>query len=320
MDSHLRREFGQKVNGAGLPSIPIGFSLKLAKSVRTLRKIARIHTHGIWHPHRTSRGGISPYIPADGDFENALPSPLNIVVISHRPRVIWSLARASSRQARMDACGRTAGEIAPLHRGMAVRVRQGGGVIEVGLWARRKEDRRRRPVHTADRVEKQNGFPMARRWAGTPVTAVTLGFGTGHGNLFAKQVDFPRCRKKGRSGSFRYSDPEPIRFGQFNNHLFLPKLVWLHGLNRGDVSGRVKNVPINASNGQWSVSIQTEQKVEETIPQGKPIGIDRKAPRFACKVSGLLRPPAAGTHRTGSMPCLGASEIPGFQAGEDCNA
>lgn len=77
---------------------------------------------------------------------------------------------------------------------------------------------------------------------------------------------------------------------------------------------------MTASYGKWSVSIQTEQKVEETIPRDTASGIEMKAARFACEVSALLILPAAGTHRTGSIPSLGHARIPGIQAGEDINA
>lgn len=89
---------------------------------------------------------------------------------------------------------------------------------------------------------------------------------------------------------------------------------------RRDGPGACKNIPVTASYGKWSVSIQTEQKVEETIPRDTASGIEMKAARFACEVSALLILPAAGTHRTGSIPSLGHARIPGIQAGEDINA
>ena len=99
-------------------------------------------------------------------------------------------------------------------------------------------------------------------------------------NFFAKRAGLPRFKKKGRSDSFRYPDPEQIKLDQGNSRIFLPKLGWLRYRNSRKVLGDLRNVTISLSGGKWFVSIQTEGEVEQAIPQGGAIGIDMGIARF----------------------------------------
>jgi putative transposase len=101
-------------------------------------------------------------------------------------------------------------------------------------------------------------------------------------NFFAKRADFPRFKKKGQSGSFRYPDQKQIKLDQANSRIFLPKLGWLRYRNSRDVPGDVKNATVSGKNGKWYVSIQTERKVETPVhPSTSIIGIDMGIARFA---------------------------------------
>ena len=47
-------------------------------------------------------------------------------------------------------------------------------------------------------------------------------------NFFAKRANFPRFKRKGQGGSFRFPDPTQIKLDQNNSRIFLPKLVLSH--------------------------------------------------------------------------------------------
>lgn len=112
-----------------------------------------------------------------------------------------------------------------------------------------------------------------------------------YSNFFAKRADFPRFKKKGRSDSFRYPDPQQIKLDQANNRLFLPKLGWLRYRNSREVLGTVKNITVSLSCGKWFVSIQTEREVEQPLPQGGAVGIDMGIARFATLSDGTYYAP-----------------------------
>lgn len=112
-----------------------------------------------------------------------------------------------------------------------------------------------------------------------------------YANFFAKRADFPRFKKKGQSGSFRYPDPKQIKLDQGNSRIFLPKLGWLRYRNSRKVLGEVKNVTVSASGGKWFVSIQTEREVEQPIPNGGAVGIDMGIARFATLSDGTFYAP-----------------------------
>ena len=111
-------------------------------------------------------------------------------------------------------------------------------------------------------------------------------------NFFAKRADFPRFKKKGQSGSFRYPDPKQFRLDQGNGRIFLPKLGWLRYRNSRDVLGVLRNAMVSLSGGKWFVSIQTEREVEQPMPQAtSAIGIDMGVTRFATFSDGTYLAP-----------------------------
>jgi putative transposase len=112
-----------------------------------------------------------------------------------------------------------------------------------------------------------------------------------YSNFFAKRADFPRFRKKGRSDSFRYPDPQQIKLDQGNSRIFLPRLGWLRYRNSRKVLGDLRNVTVSLSGGKWFVSIQTEREVEQAIPQGGAVGIDMGIARFATLSDGTFYAP-----------------------------
>jgi putative transposase len=112
-----------------------------------------------------------------------------------------------------------------------------------------------------------------------------------YSNFFAKRADFPRCKKKGQSDSFRYPDPKQIKLDQPNSRLFLPKLGWLRLRLSRPVLGTVKNVTVSQSCGKWFVSIQTEREIEQPTPQGGAVGIDMGIVRFATLSDGKFFAP-----------------------------
>ena len=113
-------------------------------------------------------------------------------------------------------------------------------------------------------------------------------------NFFAKRSAFPRFKKKGRQGSFRYPDAKQIKLDAANDRIFLPKLGWLRYRNSRDVLGRVCNATVSQSGGKWFVSIQTEREVEQPIPNATTaIGIDLGLIRFATFSDGNYLEPLA---------------------------
>ncbi|EJY6032791.1 transposase [Pseudomonas aeruginosa] len=100
-------------------------------------------------------------------------------------------------------------------------------------------------------------------------------------NFFEKRADFPRFKRKGQGGSFRYPDPKQIKLDQANGRIFLPKLGWLRYRNSREALGELRNVTVSLSGGKWFVSIQTRREVKVPLPQGGAIGIDMGITRFA---------------------------------------
>ena len=115
-------------------------------------------------------------------------------------------------------------------------------------------------------------------------------------NFFAKRADFPRFKKKGRSGdSFRY--PQGFKLDQTNGRLFLPKQGWLRYRNSRDVLGTVKNITVSQSGGKWFASIQTEREAEIPVHQGTAVGIDLGIVRFATLSDGAVFEPLSSFKR-----------------------
>ncbi|WP_031405145.1 RNA-guided endonuclease TnpB family protein [Thiomonas sp. FB-Cd] len=113
-----------------------------------------------------------------------------------------------------------------------------------------------------------------------------------YANFFAKRADFPRFKKKGHGGSFRYPDPKQIKLDQANSRIFLPKLGWLRYRNSRDVLGAVRNATVSFSAGKWFVSIQSEREVEPPIPSAtSAIGIDVGIARLATLSDGTFVAP-----------------------------
>ena len=101
-------------------------------------------------------------------------------------------------------------------------------------------------------------------------------------NFFAKRADFPRFKRKGNGGSFRYPDSQQFKLDQANDRIFLPKLGWVHYRNSREVVGEPCNVTVSSNGKKWFVSIQTEREINK--PESKAtsaIGIDVGIIRFA---------------------------------------
>ena len=62
-------------------------------------------------------------------------------------------------------------------------------------------------------------------------------------NFSAKRADFPRFKRKGSGGAFRYPDPKQIKLDQRNSRIFLPKLGWVRYRNSRDVAQRAQDAP-----------------------------------------------------------------------------
>jgi putative transposase len=115
-----------------------------------------------------------------------------------------------------------------------------------------------------------------------------------YSNFFATRAGFPRFKKKGRSDSFRYPDPNQIKLDQANSRLFLPKLGWLRYRNSRAVLGTVKHVTIRQACGKWFVSIQTEREVDKPVPNAyasSAVGLDMGVARFATLSDGTFVAP-----------------------------
>jgi len=103
-----------------------------------------------------------------------------------------------------------------------------------------------------------------------------------YSNFFAKRASFPRFKKKGKGGGFRYPDPKQIKLEPSNSRIFLPKLGWLRYRNSRDVLGRVKQVTVSIRSGKWFLSIQTEREVAQPLHSSNTmVGVDVGVSRFA---------------------------------------
>lgn len=119
-----------------------------------------------------------------------------------------------------------------------------------------------------------------------------------YANFFAKRADFPRFKKKGSGGSFRYPDPKQIKLEQHNSRIFLPKLGWMPYRNSRDVEGTVKNATVSQSAGKWYVSIQTEREVAAPVhPSQSAVGIDLGVREFAALSDGAFVAPVNATRK-----------------------
>jgi putative transposase len=101
-------------------------------------------------------------------------------------------------------------------------------------------------------------------------------------NFFAKRAAFPRFKRKGHGGSFRYPDAQQFKLDQANSRVFLPKLGWVSYRNSRKVEGELCNITISSSGKKWFISVQTEREVKKGTSQATTaIGIDLGIVRFA---------------------------------------
>ena len=101
-------------------------------------------------------------------------------------------------------------------------------------------------------------------------------------NFFAGRAKFPRYKKKGSGGGFRYPDQKQFKLDQGNSRIFLPKLGWIRYRKSRDVLGTLCSFTVSQSGGKWFVSILTKREVEQPVHQATSIiGIDVGITRFA---------------------------------------
>ena len=74
--------------------------------------------------------------------------------------------------------------------------------------------------------------------------------------LSGKRVQF---KKKNQHDSFRY----PQGFKLDGNKVFLPKIDWMKFRKSQEIIGTPKNVTVSKRAGEWYISVQVEQEVEE---------------------------------------------------------
>lgn len=115
-------------------------------------------------------------------------------------------------------------------------------------------------------------------------------------NFFAKRANFPRFKRKGQGGSFRYPDPTQIKLDQNNSRIFLPKLGWIHYRKSREVIGELRNVTIKKRGKKWFISIQTERELIRPAQitnraATTAIGIDLGINRFATMNDGTYIAP-----------------------------
>jgi putative transposase len=115
-----------------------------------------------------------------------------------------------------------------------------------------------------------------------PLQQALQDLGQAYKNFFAQRAGFPKFKKRGQRDSFRYPDPKQFKLDQVNGRIFLPKLGWMRLHLSRAVVGAARNATVSLRAGKWSVSIQTERKVEAPVPQAtSAIGIDVGIARFA---------------------------------------
>lgn len=109
-------------------------------------------------------------------------------------------------------------------------------------------------------------------------------------NFFAKRAQFPRFKKRGQRGAFRY--PQGVKLEAHNGRLFLPKLGWMRLRLSREVLGIIKNATVSSSAGKWYVSLQTEREVQPPKHSATTsIGIDLGLVRFATLSDGRYYAP-----------------------------
>jgi len=99
---------------------------------------------------------------------------------------------------------------------------------------------------------------------------------------------FKRLNK--REAGIKY--PQHIVLDQGNAVIKIPKLGWVKYRHSRVVEGKIKNVTISRTSGQYMLSIQTEREVEEVIHESKTaVGIDLGVVNFATLSDGVVIAP-----------------------------
>jgi len=114
----------------------------------------------------------------------------------------------------------------------------------------------------------------------------------GFQKLFKKQAGYPKFKKKGKSDSFRFPDPNQLKLEENNKRVFLPKLGWIrYRMSRG-IEGAIRNATVSLRGGKWYVSIQTQREVDEPVHTSQTlVGIDVGISRFATLSTGEVIAP-----------------------------
>jgi len=92
----------------------------------------------------------------------------------------------------------------------------------------------------------------------------------------------PKFKKKGLGDSFRFPDPKAIQLE--NRRIKLPKLGWMGFHKSQSIEGFIKNATVSRRAGEWYISIQVEQEVNQQVhPADGAIGMDLGVKKFvAC--------------------------------------
>ena len=152
----------------------------------------------------------------------------------------------------------------------------------------------------SQRLQEWCRYPESIWLAATPIGILQQALRNlerAYGRFHSSQARFPTFKKRGRSDSFRCSNPSELKLDPANSRILLPLLGWLRYRNSRDVLGRVRNVTVSCSGGEWFVSILTEQQVERPIARGPAIGIDMGIVRFATLSDGRFYTPLNGFRR-----------------------
>ena len=83
---------------------------------------------------------------------------------------------------------------------------------------------------------------------------------------------FPRFKKKGMGGSFRY----PQGFKVDEDRVFLPKIGWVRFWNSRGIDGVIKSATISERGDRWFISFGIEKEVSDDRlhPSSSLVGID----------------------------------------------
>jgi putative transposase len=97
-------------------------------------------------------------------------------------------------------------------------------------------------------------------------------------NFFEGRAGFPKFRRKGENDSFRYPDPKQTKVKA--DRIFLPKAGWTRMVMHRAIAGKIRNVTVSLTAGDWHVAIQVEQEIGEVpVNRGPSVGIDLGLPR-----------------------------------------